>query len=65
MGEKSKEELEISLKKCNEEIGQLQKRLIDSLNTVGIEYIDLYAFIGELDILTARKNKLSYLLAVK
>lgn len=61
----TKKELEESLNECNEEIKQLQNRLIDTLNIVSIEYIDLYEFINEIDTLKTRKNKLAYLIAVK
>lgn len=65
MKDMTKKELEESLNECNEEIKQLQNRLIDTLNIVSIEYIDLYEFINEIDTLKTRKNKLAYLIAVK
>lgn len=65
MNDMSREELEKSLKECNDEIAQLQQRLIDALNAVGIEYVDLYSFINEMNVLETRKNKLNYLLAIK
>jgi hypothetical protein len=60
MEEKSKEELENSLKNVNKEIELLQKRLINSLNEVGIEYVNLYVFIEELNKLSRRKSRISY-----
>lgn len=64
MAEKSKEELEKYLNECNEEIEMLQKRLIDSLNTVGIEYVDLYKFIDEINQLSMKKSRISYQLNI-
>lgn len=51
--------------KINAEIDILNKNLINALNTIGIEYIDLYAFIDRLNVLMSRKNKIHYLLAIE
>lgn len=56
MDEMSKEELENALNECNDEIMRLQQRLIDALNAIGIEYVDLYEFISELDNLKHKKK---------
>ncbi|MBE6494716.1 MAG: hypothetical protein E7Z84_08960 [Methanosphaera stadtmanae] len=59
----TKEELDVELEKVNEDIQKLTDSLIKVLTDVGIEYIDLYAYIGKLDNLKTRKNKIEFMIA--
>ena len=54
----TKEELDVELEKVNEDIQKLTDSLIKVLNDVGIEYIDLYAYINKIENLKSRKNKI-------
>ena len=42
----TKEELDEELEKVNKEIEKLTNDLINALQTVGIEYLDLYTYIN-------------------
>lgn len=59
----TKEELDVELEKVNEDIQKLTDSLIKVLNDVGIEYIDLYAYINKIENLKSRKNKIEYMIA--
>lgn len=60
----TREELNEELKKVDEDIEKLSNNLIKALQEIGIEYIDLYTYIDQLNKLSTRKNKIQYLLAV-
>ena len=51
------------LELINQDIKKVNDNLIKALQSVGIEYIDLYTYINLLDTLTIRKNKIQYLIA--
>ena len=53
------------LDKTNKELEQLGELLKESIDTMGLEYIDLYKFISLCDTLTTKKNKLIYLIGVQ
>ena len=59
----TKEELDVELEKVNEDIQKLTDSLIKVLTDVGIEYIDLYAYINKIENLKSRKNKIEYMIA--
>ena len=60
----TKEQLDVELEKVNKEIEKLTNDLINALQTVGIEYLDLYTYINLRDKLITRKSKISYMIAV-
>lgn len=53
------------LDKTNKELEQLGEVLKESIDTMGLEYIDLYKFMSLCDTLTTKKNKLIYLIGVQ
>lgn len=53
------------LDKTNKELDQLGELLKESIDTIGLEYIDLYKFISLCDTLTTKKSKLIYLIGVQ
>lgn len=53
------------LDKVNKELDQLGELLKESIDTMGLEYIDLYRFIDLCDTLTTKKSKLIYLIGVQ
>lgn len=57
-------QLQTELDKINADIKKINNNLIKALQTVGIEYIDLYTYINLINKLTLRKDKIQYLIAV-
>ena len=53
------------LDKVNKELDQLGELLKESIDTIGLEYIDLYRIIDLCDTLTTKKSKLIYLIGVQ
>ena len=53
------------LDKVNKELDQLGELLKESIDTMGLEYIDLNRIIDLCDTLTTKKSKLIYLIGVQ
>ena len=60
MDNKTRQELTKELDQVNKEFEELEQLLIDSINTVGLEALDLYTFINLKDKLTIKKDKIQY-----
>ena len=60
MDNKTRQELTKELDQVNKEFDELEQLLIDSINTVGLEALDLYTFINLKDKLTIKKDKIQY-----
>lgn len=60
MDDKTRQELTRELDQVNKEFDELEQLLIDSIKTVGLEALDLYAFINLKDKLTIKKDKIQY-----
>ena len=50
--------------KIKKDYKTLETRLINDINTVGLEYINLYQYISLINILDTRMNKINYLIAI-
>ncbi len=63
MNKKDNKALKKELDNINKDIKKVNDNLIKGLESIGIEYIDLYTYINLIDTLTIRKNKIQYLIA--
>lgn len=57
--------LEKEYKQVNKDIKALNDNLINALQSIGIEFIDMDAYINRYDALMLKKNKLMVLIALQ
>lgn len=57
-------ELAQELNEINADIKRLESNLIKGLQIVGIEQLNINAFLDQLEVLQLRKNKIKYLIAL-